>query len=172
MLFKGAFFFCIYHLWIVVRNIQHVLHALCVCVLWLTIELEWIGWVQSFYSTVLSALTLVQSVLNLMQFVGLHDPWNLNLALLTGTPDLGKLEAGKWPQLLRKRLRVCSLWELFQKGDVQNISCGTFVFFHAEFTPTSFVSTGDTMAALQLSHQSDDKEDKELRATRILKLLI
>lgn len=45
-------------------------------------------------------------------------------------------------------------------------------FFHAEFTPTAFVSTGHTMAALQLSHQSDDKEDKELKATRILKLLI
>lgn len=34
-------------------------------------------------------------------------------------------------------------------------------FFHAELTPTAFVSTGHTMAALQLSHQCDDKEDKD-----------
>lgn len=42
-------------------------------------------------------------------------------------------------------------------------------FFHAELTPTAFVRT---MAALQHSHQSDDKEDKEVKATRILKHFI
>lgn len=56
---------------------------------------------------------------------------------------------------------------------MRNISCGTFLsFFHAELTPTAFVSAGHTMAALQLSHQREDKEDKEPKTTSILKLLM
>lgn len=45
-------------------------------------------------------------------------------------------------------------------------------FIHAELTPTAFVSTGHTMDAVQLSHQCEDKEDKEPKATSILKLLM